>query len=351
LLTPDVRFEGWTTDDWLRFLRLWQPRAAPDREENRPRGGLVLVHEDGQLLKLLHTQRGRLDGLAAVAPGEVLPSSSANGVSQAMALRAGLPSALGQWARVHHASWAMSLRLGALDEVMERFGARARRGDDLTAQAILLVGILREMIGEGAIATWPQRLRGVPLPMPNVVHRTLDALCPSGRSIALGLFDGGALWTAFVARRRGVAFDVVAGPDELRPALGLLSGDWRRDYRHLARAVEERYAPLGFGCFAELSTFRALQTDPRPGAWSRAVAVRDVVVAPMPLAVGIAIGFDGAHYALRGLRALTGRIAPLATMGPLVSSTRAHIARATGKDVAALLGFDPLAALRQLLQR
>ena len=63
------------------------------------------------------------------------------------------------------------------------------------------------------------------------------------------------------------------------------------------------------------------------------------------------MGFDGAHYALRGIRALTGRIAPMATMGPLVSSTRAHIARATGKDVTALLGFDPLAALRQLLQR
>jgi hypothetical protein len=355
LLTPDVRFEGWTTDDWLRFMRLWEPRANPDREENRPRGGLVLVHEDGQVLKLLHTQRGRLDGLASVAPGEspgpAGPSSLANAVSQAMALRAGLPSALGQWARAHHASWAMSLRLGALDEVMERFGARARRSDDLTAQAILLVAIIREMIGEGAIATWPQRLRGIPLPMPNVVHRTLDALCPSGRAIALGLFDEGTLWTAFVARRRGAAFDVVAGPDELRPALGLLSGDWRRDYRHLARAVEERYAPLGFGCFAELSTFRALQTDPRPGAWSRAVAVRDVVVAPMPLAVGVAMGFDGAHYALRGLRSFTGRIAPLAAMAPLVSSTRSHLAWATGKDVTALLGFDPLAALRQLLKR
>jgi hypothetical protein len=268
-----------------------------------------------------------------------------------LALRVGQPSALGHLARVHHASWALGLRLGALDEVMERFGARARRGDDLTAQSLLLVGIVREMIAEGAIATWPQRLRGIPIPMPNVVHRTLDALCPSGRAIALGLFDGGTLWTSFVARRRGTAFDLVAGPDELRPALGLLSGDWRRDYRHLARAVEERYAPLAFGCFAELSTFRALQTDPRPGAWSRAVAVRDVVVAPMPVAVGVAMGFDGVHYALRGLRSLTGRITPFASMGPVVSSARSRVARATGKDVAALLGFDPLAALRQLLQR
>ena len=338
-----MRFEGWTTEDWLRFLRLWQPRAMPDKEPTRPRGGVVVVHEDGEVLKLLHTRLGRLDPAGALPPGEV--------EARALALRSGHPSALAALAHAHHASWALSMRLGALDEVMERFGARIRRGDDLTVQSLLLVTIARDMIAEGAIASWPQRLRGIPVPTPQVVRRTLDALCADGRAIALGLFDADGLWTAFVARRRGPAFDVVAGPDELRPALGLLSGDWRRDYRHLARTVEERYAPLGFGCFAELSTFRALQTDGRPGAWSRAVAVRDVVIAPMPAAVGLALGFDGARYALQGLKLLTGRIAPLAAIGPMLDAARASVAKRTGKDVGALLGFDPLAALRALLQR
>jgi hypothetical protein len=344
VLTADVRFEGWTTDDWIRFLRLWQPRATLDREPTRPRGGVVVIHEDGQVLKLLHTRLGRLDPASAASP-------AGEADARALALRAGQPSALGQLARAHHASWALGMRLGALDEVMERFGARARRGDDLTVQAILLVGIVRELIGEGAIATWPQRLRGVPVPTPHVVRRTFDALCADGRAIALGLFDAGGLWTALVARRRGGAFDLIAGPDELRPALGLLSGDWRRDYRHFARAVEERYAPLGFGCFTELGTFRHLQTDGRPGAWSRAVAVRDVVIAPMPAAVGLALGFDGTRYALRGLRVLTSRITPLAAIGPMFDAARARVARVTGKDVTGLLGFDPLAALRALLER
>jgi hypothetical protein len=344
VLTPDVRFEGWTTEDWIRFVQLWQPRATPDREPTRPRGGVVVVHEDGEVLKILHTRRGRIDP-AAGAP------SAGPGDARALALRAGHPVSLGQLARAHHASWALSMQIGALDEVMERLGARVRRGDDLTVQSLAMVGILREMIGEGAIATWPQRLRGVPVPTPHVARRTLDALCADGHAIALGLFDGGGLWTAFVARRRGPAFDVVAGPDELRPALGLLSGDWRRDYRHFAWAVEDRYAPLGLGCFAELKTFRFLQTDGSPGAWSRAVAVRDVLVSPMPAAVGLAIGFDGARYALRGLRVLTERIAPLATIGPLIDSARARVARVTNKDVGALLGFDPMAALRALLER
>jgi hypothetical protein len=329
LLTPDVRFEGFTTEDWGRFLQLWKPRAAPELEPNRPRGGLVVVHDDGEVLKMLHTHRGRLDPASAGPP----------------------PFALGQLAREHHASWALAARLGALDEVMERFGAAVRRGDDLTDQSLALVGIVRAMLAEGAIASWPQRLRGVPVPAAHVVRRTLDAVCADGCAIALGLFDGGGLWTAFVARRRGPAFDLVAGPDELRGSLGLLSGDWRRDYRHLAAAVEARYAPLGLGCFAELGTFRALQTDPRPGAWSRAVAVRDVIVAPMPLAVGLGMGVDGARYAMRGLRVLTGRIGPLAALGPVAAAARARVAAMTGKDVAGLLGFDPMAVLRALLER
>ncbi|MBV9947067.1 MAG: hypothetical protein JOZ69_09485, partial [Myxococcales bacterium] len=321
MLTADVRFEGWTTEDWLRFLRLWQPRASPEGDAARPRGGVIVVHEEGHWLKLLHTRRGRLDPRAegAASPG--------------LALRAGQPSSLIDLARRHGASWALGLRLGALDEVMERFGARARRGDDLTAQSLLLVGIVREMIAEGAIAAWPQRLRGLPVPTPQVVRRTFDALCPDGRAIALGLFDAGGLWTSFVARRNGPAFDLLAGPEELRPEIGLLSGDWRRDYRHLARAVEERYAPLGFGCFTDLGTFRSLQTDGRAGAWSRAVAVRDVVIAPMPAAVGVALGYDGLRYALHGLFVLTGRVAPLAAVGPMVGAARARIARLTGKDI------------------
>ena len=345
LLTADVRFEGWTTEDWIRFVQLWQPRATPEREPTRPRGGVIVVHEEGQILKLMHTHRGRLDPASAVASSEV-PADA-----RALSLQVGQFAALGELARIHHASWALGLRLGALDEVMERFGARARRGDDLTAQALQLVTIVREMMNEGAIASWPQRLRGLPVPTPALVHRTLDAVCPDGRALVLGLFDASGLWTCFVARRRGGGFDVIAGPDELRPALGLLSGDWRRDYRHLALAVEDRYAPLGFGCFAELPTFRALQTDSRPGAWGRAVAVRDLLIAPMPTAVGVGLGIDGVRYALEGLRTLTERLVPMAVVSPFFEAARARVAKATGKDLGTRLGFDPLALLRALLER
>ena len=327
MLTPDVRFEGWTTTDWVRFLHLWQPRATPAAEATRPRGGLFVIHDTRRVLKLLHTGRGRIE------PGGEWP----------------VP--LADLAREHGASWALEAHIGALDELMERFGARVRRGDELTAQSLVLVTIVREMMAEGAIAGWPRRLRGIPQPTETMVRRALDGICADGKAIALGLFKGEELWTAFVARRRGPGFDVIAGPDELRGSMGLLSGDWRRDYRHLARAAEERYAPLAFGCFADADAFQTLQTDARPGAWSRAVAVRDVVISPIPMGVGIALGVDGARYALDSVRGATGRLDPLGFLDPVIRAVRAKFGEATGKDVPGVLGFDPMALLRALLRR
>jgi hypothetical protein len=235
---------------------------------------------------------------------------------------------------------------------MDRFGARARRSDDLIAQALTLVSIVRDMLAEGAIDGWPRRLRGVPLPTDAMVRKAFDAVCPEGRAILLGMFEMGEVWTAFVARRRGGAFDLLAGPDELRPAMGLLSGDWRRDYLHLARVVEERYAPLGLGCFAEVETFRALQIDPRPGTWGRAVVLRDIVLSPMPAAIGFAVGVDGAKYAFDSLRTLMKRVDPLGFLGPALRGMRERLGAAAGdKDVGRVLGFDPIATLRALLRR
>ena len=341
MLTKDVRFEGWTTDDWTRLLALWKPRSPTtslDREASRPRGGLIVIHDGGRIRKLLHTGKGRIVPTAAQV---VLAATPGVATSPLAAL-----------AKEHHASWALSAHFGALDEVMERFGARARREDDLLAQSLTLVSIVREMSAEGAIDSWPQRLRGFPPPTDAMVRKTVDAICPDGRAIALGMFEGEHLHTAFIARRRGTGFDVIAGPDELRLEMGLLSGDWRRDYRHLVQAVEERYAPLAFGCFAELEAFRALQTDSRPGAWSRAVAVRDVILSPVPAAVGLAIGVDSARFALEHARAITSRIDPFGFLAPLLREARSRLGAVAGsKDVTRSLGFDPMAALRALLRR
>jgi len=286
------------------------------------------VHDGGKLRKALHTHRGRVDAFAQ------------------------WPASLADLAKEHHASWVVSAHMGALDELMERFGARAKPSDDLSDQALQLVHIVREMMNEGAVESWPRRLKGVPVPTTAVVHRALDSLCADGKAFCLGMFRDGELWTAFVLRRRGYAFDVIAGPDELRPAMGLLSGDWSRDYRHLVRAVEERYAPLSFGVFAEVDRFRELQIDPTPGAWAKAVAVRDVIVWPIPSAVGLALGLDGARFVMKNVQAVTSRVDPFGFFDSMVQTARNRVGDAAGdKDVSKVLGFDPLAALRALLTR
>lgn len=330
VLTVDLRFEGYSTESWSRLLSLFKPRAAlPEAEATRPRGLVICIHDGERIRKLFHSRSGRIDPRGMTWP---------------------VP--LAELAAEVRASWAISARTGALEELMERFGARLRQSHDLTEQTLLLVTVVREMMAEGLIERWPKRLHGVPQPQATMVDRTLDTICADGRSILLGVFDSGELWTSLTMRRRGRGFDVLAGPEGLRPMMGLLSGDWRRDYRHLVRAVEELYAPVSFGVFAEAKRFRELLTDSEPGAWGGAVALREIIVSPTPPGVRLALGLDGARYAFEGIRAVSGRIEALRALDPLFAGVRRRIGSVVGdRDVSSLLGFDPMAALRALLAR
>lgn len=340
MLSADVRFEGFTQTDWARVLSLFAPRRAEggERDPDRPRGGVIAVHGGGRLRKLVHTEVGRLrlDDVASAWPLEAA-----------------------ELARRHHASWAVVVEIGALEDVMESFGARARRGDTFTAQLLLLVTLLREQLLEGRIEHWPVRLAGMPVPTEAMIDHTLDALCQREHVIALGLFDGGELYTSIAMRRgRAGGIDWILGPDELRRDMGLLAGDWRRDHRHLARAVERRMGKLALGVYAEASTLRRLEVDPTPGAWAKAVAVRDVILQPVPVALALPLGIDAGRAAVSALRGVLDRAGASEAAAPLVGTVRSTLG-----DLADALGltpapgsvggleFDLLELLRRLLVR
>lgn len=330
MLAPDVRFEGFTTTDWVRVLSLFRPRprAHETRDPDRPRGGVIAVHDRGKLKKLLHTTVGRLR----------LDDAQRDWPLSARAI-----------AGRHHASWAAVLEAGVLADIMDRFAARVRRGDDLTAQTLTLLQVAREEATAGRIDLWPGRMRGVPIPPAGVVSGTFDSVCRPGRTMLVGLFEDDALWTCFAMRRGSAGFDLLLGPDEVRADMGLLAGDWRRDYRHLAHAVEHRAGPLSLGCFTEVATIRALLVDPSAGAWARAVAVRDVILSPIPPALGIPLGIDAGRAALSALRSLTERVDPL---GVVVPSVRALFGQpGEGEEGTGLFGFHPLELLRKLISR
>jgi hypothetical protein len=331
VLAADVRFEGFTATDWMRVLALFRPRRAgeEDRDPNRPRGGVIAVHAGGKLVKLVHTDVGRLrlDDLAAEWP-----------VSSE------------QLARRHNTSWAGSLEAGTLEAIMDRFGARARRGDDVATQVITLFSLARDELAKGTIDLWPRRLRGVPIPTPGMVTSTLDTVCPRGRTLVLGLFEHGELWTSVALRRGGTGFDLVLGPDEVRSDMGLLAGDWRRDFRHLARAIEDRAGPIALGCYAEAATIKRLEVDPNPGAWARAAAVRDVILSPLPAPIAIPLGLDAGRAAFSALRTIAERLDPLGVVAPSLERLRDAVSQGD-RDVAGVLGFQPLELLRRVLSR
>jgi hypothetical protein len=329
VLAPDVRFEGFNATDWTRVLSLFQPRRASgaERDPDRPRGLVVAVHSRGRLWKLVHTKVGRLR----------LDDAQRD-----------WPLSAEELGRRNVASWAISIEAGALERVMNRFGARARRGDDLVVHLVTLAELVQAEVLAGHIEVWPNRLRGVPVPAPSVVRGTLDSVCPVGRAMVVGLFEHGELWTCIALRRGRDGVNLVLGPEEIRADMGLLSGDWRRDYRHLAHAIEDRLGPIAFGCYAEVETLRKLEVDPSPGAWARAAALRDLILSPLPAPLAIPLGVDATLFAVHAMRAIAERVDPLGIVSPSVDLVREIARDYAGVNV---LGFHPLELLRRLLER
>lgn len=235
---------------------------------------------------------------------------------------------------------------------MERFAARSKPGDDLTTQSLALFSLAQQELTLGHLDAWPLRLRGVPIPTSGMVRASLDAVCPVGKAMALGLFEGGELWTSIALKRTQDGISLILGPDEVRADMGLLSGDWRRDHRHLARAIEDRTGPLAFGCYAEISTFRALEVDPTPGAWARAAFVRDVILSPLPVPMTIPLGIDAGRAAVLAMRRVMERFDTGGVVAGSLDRLWEHAANQTrGTELEQMLGFHPLDLLRRVLVR
>ena len=279
MLTKDVRFEGWTAEDWGRLLTLW--KASPESSGSGARGGLLVIHSGGRVRKMLHTQRGRIE-----KEGEPWPAR------------------LPDLAAKHGARWVLSAQAGGLEKIAERFGARSRREDDLSSQARLLLDIVRELVGAGIIEIWPNRLDRFSLPSEPLFENTFEAIYPPGHLIFIALFDEGELFTSIALERQKGGISRIIGPDDLRPHLSFLSGDFHRDYRYALAAAEDVLGPVAFGCFSELSIFRGLQSERSWGAWLRALAVRDVIVTPTKGSLTAPLAADAAVWAAAAANSL-----------------------------------------------
>jgi len=335
VFTRDVSLEGFTHEQWSKLGQVFQPlEPRPSDPDGAPaaQGGVVAVTTGTRLRKVVTTRVGRI-------PVSDQP----------------WPESLESLAARHSASWAAEITTGALDELMDRFGERLAPGQDYLGQALELLAIVRELEAERAITFWPWRVADWPVPSERAVGRALDLLCPSEKALVLGVFERGELSTCLVARRRGTGFDRLVGPDELKRDMGLLSGDFRRDQRHLAAAVEKRVGKIAVGCYGELHTFRALAGTRASGAWARAVAAQEIVISPWMPAVALPLGLDAGRAAFRELREVATRFGVghfLSREGPLAQALFG-LERPPwlGDDVREFLGFDPWDLLVKLLAR
>jgi hypothetical protein len=279
MLTKDVRLEGFTAEDWSRLLGLW--KGPPEPGAPSARGGLLVIHEGDRIRKLLHTSVGRLDKDAET-----------------------WPTPLATLAAKYNGRWVLAAPAGGLEMLAERFGQRLRQTDDIFTQARRLLDLLRDLSTEGVVDIWPNHLDRWVLPPWPILENTFEAAFPVGHMGLLAIFHHGQLWTSVALERSAGGISRIAGPDDLRPRLSFLSGDFRRDYRYALAAAQELWGPVAFGLFSELSIFREIQAEKSWSAWLRAIAVRDIVLTPpkgslaSPLAADVAVWLSAGFSSL-----------------------------------------------------
>lgn len=323
MFTPDCQVFDFDAQDWLRLPDLFRQPLPRGTQGGRAGGGILAVRQGARIVKVTSTLRGRLP-----------PPAAGHATAEALAAE-------------HEGTFAVVLSSVALEQFGDRFAARLTRGQSFHTQVEALVDALRELSREGEVELWPTPFEEWPIPTERAFGSALDLLCPDGKSVVIGAFHEGELYTALGLRRRGAAFDAVMGPDRVRRDMGLLSGDFSRDYRYLGAAVESRLGPLAVGCYGELSTFRGLASDPAPGAWASAVAGRDIVLTPVTVGLAVPLGVDAGRAALSLAKGLVGRLgifggvtAPSSLGLGLGARFERAYALVEG-DVRRYLGFDP----------
>lgn len=314
------RSEGFEAVHWKRWgeaLGVW------DAHE-RPGGGLLLVeNDDGWLVRAIHTRSGRLD-LGLVNAAASLPQLAAD----------------------HDADWVVRMRLSDVRALLREPWA-SQTHQDYLGRLLQLWSALEDLQVEGRLQSWPHTLTAWPA-LVDIAPHGLGSLCPDEHVAVAAIWRGSRLSTALAFRKRRGRIERIVGPTVLEEAMGLVSGEWTRDYRYLSQAVERLLGPLGLGFFAQEAAVRELSRAGDATAWARAVVARDVIVSPMSTGLALPLGIDFGRSVLRkardfvGARGLGGWIPP-----ELSGLFEAELQRPDLRD---LLGLDPFRLLEELAQ-
>lgn len=268
------RVEGFEPIHWKH----WGDALARSGPHGTPQRGLILVTEGGErLLRAVCSLRGPLD------PKTVR-----------------FPCSLAQLASEHGCRWVMQV---SRKDLLSLRNVRWSRGQDYLDRLLALWRALQDLQAEGRLASWPHSLDAWPA-LVDLAPQGLGSLCPDDHAAVVAIWRGSHVSTLLAFRRRRGRIDRIVGPGVLQPAMGLVSGDWTRDYRYLSQAVERVLGQLGLGFFAQESAVRELTQRGDAADWARAVAARDVIVSPMSAGLAVSLGLDLGRSTLRKARDL-----------------------------------------------
>jgi hypothetical protein len=327
VLSTNLRVTGFDAVSWGRFISLFESRRRRSHDDHRNSYGIVVVVEDS-------------NGHACAAfIGDRGPINAEHYKS-----REDLPALCAE----HRVRRGMALKLGTIEELTERATAQMLRTDDYAGQWLALLSAARELEREGALYFWPEPRNAVPLPTPQLVTRALDVVLPDEHSFVAALWEDAELWTALVLRRRGGQFDLIGGPELVLDTVGPLSGDFRRDHRAVSRAISTSIAPLQLGIYTQRKRFERLLREAEPGAWAKAIALREIIIDPAPAYVHFAVGADALRATARRTGELLGGIDFISFLEPWTRYAREQISHVT--SVSGMLGFNPLQVLARRLR-
>ncbi len=327
-----MRFEGFDAKSWHRLVTIFapgfasRPPNAHAARERAPGGLLLLVFRDAAVVAAVHSHRGRCEATAW------------RGASSMQAL-----------AEQFDARFVIAIEEGALELLLDRWGARVDLDEPSREGWLLLLDAVREIVDERRLFFWPDLVPGgLPRPTRTVVDATADLVLPAGRAAFALLFRDDSTLDAAIAVARPVGAPLtIIGTERIVDAVGALSGDARRDTQAVRAWIDRELASVHVGVHTKTSTLEALLRSEQAGAWSRAFNEGQLAIDPTPPWVVAALGADVARSAIVTARGMLGslmdRVAPA-----LESATRVAAARAT---VSGLLGLDLGSFVGSVLRR
>ncbi len=240
------------------------------KRETKPGSRLLIVHEQGKVIKALDSKRGIITrDLEEISPKD-----------------------LKQLAEKLGANLIIALERGALRELVSRAESGLNLSLDYVAQILEYYQSFRHLVLEGKIFTYPSvHLRDIRY---QGLVNLLKVAVPEERVLVWVVFDqksrdlsGLPIFTSLILRiRKGYQLDLLTTTDAL-VELGLEKiEDWRKDYHKILRMAEQSFGSVFLGIFTCTETLKELAERPRK-EWSKALTEflkqDKIIINPFPL--------------------------------------------------------------------